>query len=671
MPHVTEPARFHHRPALDALRGLAVLVVVAFHSELGFAKGGYLGVSTFFTLSGFLIATLVLVEHAGSGRVDLRVFWRRRFRRLLPAAVVTIALVVALVAVLGDSAAMHAIGGDAPSSLFYVANWHLVLSRTSYAQLFASPGPLLHMWSLAVEEQFYLVFPLIVALLVGRRRRRNSERQRLSLRARLGILAVLTIGMSAIEPLVLGFGTDRTYYGTDTRAAEIAVGILLAVLAFPTAVGADTGRSLGQVGRRVLAVVSTLALVTMAAAWVSIPETSALWRHGGFVLYAVGSATVVAAGLYTVGPVGRIGSLKPLCRLGIISYAVYLVHWPVLWFISVETHWPPLVRFVVAMTVSVVVAELSLRFLETPIRRTGKVAGVSALAAVPLFAVVAVLGSVVVTHAAPPPVIDYAAAADLVNSDATPPPAQPTPTIGSASVAKAAPRVAFFGDSTALMTAAGFKQAAAGDSRVEAVQGKTTLGCGILLADKLKDTQGSVGPQADKCTQWPETWSAVVSANQPDLAVVQSGPWEAYDMQFAGVSGWHHLGDDVADAQARQRLQQVVDILAGHGAHVVFLTTSHVDRRLPGHGPCTCPERLDHWNDLLRETAAANPGRATVVDLDAWLQTQGTSEDTRLRADGVHFTEATATEVAQRWLIDQLLAVPRTPGGVNPAAATS
>jgi peptidoglycan/LPS O-acetylase OafA/YrhL len=659
-PHVPSPPRFGHRPALDALRGLAVLIVVAFHSELGFAKGGYLGVSTFFTLSGFLITTLVLVEHSGSGRLDLRAFWRRRFRRLLPAAVVAIGLVVVLVAVIGDPSTKASIGGDAASSVFYIANWHLLWSGTSYAQLFVSPSPLLHMWSLAVEEQFYVVFPLVVAVLIGWRSGRRSTQARLSLRARLGLFAGITIVLSAIEPALFHFGIDRTYYGTDTRAAEIAVGILLAVLAFPTVAGASVDRPMGRTGRRVLAVISTVAFVSMAAAWASIPETSPLWRDGGFVLYALGSAALVAAGVYVVGPVARLAWLRPLVRLGVISYAVYLVHWPILWVIDLETNWSPLLRFVVTLAASVAVAEVSLRLLERPIRRTGRVAGVPALAAVPVVALLAVVGSVLVTRTAPPPVIDYASAADSVNA-APPPTTQPQVTVPG-ETATTAPRelqVAFFGDSTALMTAAGFKTAAENDPRVGEVPGKTRLGCGIVLAERTKGVDGRVGSIADICDHWPEEWAAQIAENRPDVAVVMAGPWETFDFQFAGVDGWHHLGDPVADEQIRALLQQAVDELSVDGARVALVTTSHVDRRKPGPGPCACPERLDRWNELLREVAAANPGTVSIIDLEGWLTSVGPAEDEHLRLDGVHFSEETAAEVSERWLIDQVLALPR------------
>ncbi len=666
-----------------------MLIVVAFHSGLGVARGGYLGVSTFFTLSGFLITTLVLVEHAGTGRLGLRAFWRRRFRRLLPAAVVAIAVVVALVAWLGAAEAQRSIAGDATSSVLYVANWHLIASGTSYAELFTSPSPLLHMWSLAVEEQFYVLFPLVVVVLVGRRSHRSHRsdrsdrsvepgqsvgpaRRRLSLRARLGLVAAVTVVVSAVEPALFGFSADRTYYGTDTRAAEIAIGVLLAVLAFPSVAGAAQHRPLRPATRRALAVASSVAFLAMAAAWASVPETSALWRHGGFVLYATGSALLVAAGVYAAGPVADLARLRPLCRLGVISYAVYLVHWPVLWVVDLETSWSPWVRFVVAMAVSVAIAEVSLRLLEMPIRRTGRIVGVPALAVVPVVAVLAVVGGALVTHRAPAPQIDYASASDLV--DTVVPPGSTTtqvPTTTPGQTALAAPvRVAFFGDSTALMAAAGFKRVAEVDQRVEAVPGATALGCGVMLADKVRDVQGTVGHIADKCTRWPEVWPAQAAANRPDVALVQAGPWETFDLKWDGIDGWHHLGDPVADDHARELLQTVVDDLSAEGAHVAFVTTSHVDRRKPGPGPCACPDRLDRWNELLREVAAANPARASVIDLAGWLTSVG-DEDVRLRPDGVHFSEDTAAEVAERFLVPQVLALGSAAGAADPAATTS
>ena len=207
------------------------------------------------------------------------------------------------------------------------------------------------------------------------------------------------------------------------------------------------------------------------------------------------------------------------------------------------------------------------------------------------------------------------------------------------------------------MNAAGFTTAAADDPRVAAVPGKTRLGCGVMLPDRVKDVQGTVGSIAEVCTRWPEEWAEKIAENHPDVAVVQAGPWETFDLRFGDDRTWYHLGEPVADDHARAMLQQAVDGLGAGGARVAFVTTSHVDRRVPGPGPCACPERLDRWNELLTEVAAANPGTVSIIDLDGWLASLGEGEDEHLRPDGVHFSEETAAEVAHRWFIDQVLAL--------------
>ena len=154
--------RMPHLPGLDGLRGLAVIGVLLFHGGFAWAKGGFLGVSTFFTLSGFLITNLLIREWDGSGTIRLGGFWTRRFRRLLPAAMVTIVAVGLVFWRLGTPEQLANLRADMISSLAYVANWHFLFAGTSYADLFSAPSPLQHFWSLAIEEQFYLVFPLLV-----------------------------------------------------------------------------------------------------------------------------------------------------------------------------------------------------------------------------------------------------------------------------------------------------------------------------------------------------------------------------------------------------------------------------------------------------------------------------------------------------------------------------
>src|SRR3954465_13898179 len=213
-------ARLRHISALDGMRGLAVALVLLFHGGVAQARGGYLGVTMFFTLSGFLITSLLLVEHAGSGRLSLRRFWARRARRLVPALLLTFPL-VALVVRLSPQAPPSGLMGDAASSLLWFQNWRLVLAHSSYADLFSLPSPFQHFWSLAVEEQYYLVFPLLALFFLGRAGKRAFA-------TLLGILIVVSVAlgtaMTAHAPTI-----TRAYYGTDSRIAEILIGALLAV----------------------------------------------------------------------------------------------------------------------------------------------------------------------------------------------------------------------------------------------------------------------------------------------------------------------------------------------------------------------------------------------------------------------------------------------------------
>ena len=168
----SQPSRLDHNPALDGLRGLAVVAVLCYHAGFSWAKGGWLGVSVFFTLSGYLITSLLLREWANHGRIALGAFWSRRARRLLPAALATLAGVSALAPVLSSANQLHHLRLDVVASVAYVANWRFLFAHQSYADLFSAPSPVQHFWSLAVEEQFYVTYPLALyaALRAGGRR---------------------------------------------------------------------------------------------------------------------------------------------------------------------------------------------------------------------------------------------------------------------------------------------------------------------------------------------------------------------------------------------------------------------------------------------------------------------------------------------------------------------
>ncbi len=373
-----------YQPAIDGLRGLAVAGVLFFHGGFSWAVGGYLGVSTFFTLSGFLITTLLLAEHSRTGGVSLRAFWGRRFRRLMPASLLTLAGIVLLFGPFVATADQLAeLPGDVLAALAYVANWRFIFADQSYADLFTAPSPVQHFWSLAIEEQFYLFFPLLMAglLAMGRGSRRV-------LVIALGALA----GLSTVTMIALYTpGTDpaRVYYGTETRAVELLAGALLAVVL------AARPQLVERLPRRFVTGVGVVVLLITAFWWSTVEQTSSWLYEGGLTIYAFSSVLLLSVVLQP-GPIQRGLAAEPLRQLGRISYGVYLLHWPIfLWLTPERTGLDTVPLFVLRMTVTIGVAVLSFRFVEQPVRTRSAVVGPRAWLIAP--AMVAVLAVGVVT----------------------------------------------------------------------------------------------------------------------------------------------------------------------------------------------------------------------------------------------------------------------------------
>ncbi len=296
-------------PGLDGLRGLAVLAVLFFHGGFSWAAGGFLGVSTFFTLSGFLITTLLLAEHRRTGSISRRDFYGRRLRRLVPAALLGALVVLAFGVAVATPDQQRALFGDMVTALTYTINWHFIASGQSYAQLFAAPSPLQHFWSLAVEGQFYLVFGLAAAW---------SLRGRHPLR-RLATLVGSAMAMSLALTVFAGFSHDRIFYGTDTRAFEILAGAALALLlARPSTTGgpaalAERVRHTRPWLGRTLSLAGAAALVACVVLWVDTTLDSSWVYAGGLAAYAGLSALVVLAlVLVPQGLLARLLSVAPL-----------------------------------------------------------------------------------------------------------------------------------------------------------------------------------------------------------------------------------------------------------------------------------------------------------------------------------------------------------------------
>jgi peptidoglycan/LPS O-acetylase OafA/YrhL/lysophospholipase L1-like esterase len=349
-----------YMPGLDGLRALAVLAVIAFHEQFGWAPGGLLGVGVFFTLSGYLITDLLLGQWHAHGRLQLGDFWLRRARRLLPALFVMLTVVTAWVTLL-DRTRLAGLRGAVAAAASYFSNWYLIAIHQSYFSRFAAPAPLDHLWSLAVEEQFYLAWPWLLMLgllLVCRRRSRPA-----------GWLALPTLALAAGSAVVMlmlyqpGYDPMRVYEGTDTRACGLLVGAALAMI-WPSRGRDATSRP----ARLVLDGTGVAGLVVICYMIWRVGQYSPFAYRGGLVLLSFATAAVVAAAAVPGSVVGAALGWQPLRWIGVRSYGIYLWHYPVIVLTSPANSGENLVRSAWQIAASVILAALSWRFVEEPIR---------------------------------------------------------------------------------------------------------------------------------------------------------------------------------------------------------------------------------------------------------------------------------------------------------------
>jgi peptidoglycan/LPS O-acetylase OafA/YrhL len=345
-------------PGVDGLRALAVAAVVLFHAGQE-VWGGFLGVESFFVISGYLITSLLLAEWAARGRINLGRFWLRRARRLLPALFVVIAATLAFAAVaLPDEA--PALLDDTIASLGYVMNWLLIVSGQSYFDPVVRPSLLQHLWSLAIEEQFYLIWPPLFILgmrLLGNR----------------GLLLGIITGATASVALMMALyqpdaDPSRVYYGTDTRASALLIGAALALVWMP---GRPPAADRPQVGRA-LDAAGLLAVVALLWSFVTFDEYHPQLFPLGFLAVSLATAIAITSVAHPQAHLaGRLLGLAPLRWLGLRSYGVYLWHWPIFMvtrpYMDIELDGLPLL--VGRLVVVAVLAELSYRFVEMPVRR--------------------------------------------------------------------------------------------------------------------------------------------------------------------------------------------------------------------------------------------------------------------------------------------------------------
>lgn len=642
-----------HVPALDGLRGLAVAAVVVLHAGgTGWLPGGFLGVSLFFTLSGYLIGSLVLAEVEARGRLGLATFWARRVRRLVPPLI----LLVVGVVVLGRFM-------DLPSStrselwggLGYVANWVQVASGESYAQLFESPSAATHLWSLAIEEQFYLFFPFL-AWLVARSAPGGLRRS-----------YVLGGSVVTVAGVLVASGADdhvMAYYGTHVRAPEIAVGLVLAglwpmgnLLHGGAAVGAPDDAGPATSPRGIADGVGAVAIFATGALWWTTDLSDEWIYSGGLALVAVVSAGLLV-GATAGGPVARLLAIPPLPAVGKVSYGLYLYHWPVVVLLSPpRVDLEPLPLFAVRVVASLGLTFVSYRFVEQPIRRGRLVPDASAGAVIAAGTGALALAALVVWVGVAAPgegETPERPAPAVVAPGTVDPGSAAAPDTPGTTPASAVPVVAVFGDSLPnwLLRDGGWTLDPADVLVVDA----TSEGCdGAEGAPVGRAGTGVVVTLPETCTGWRTQYPPVVEDHQVDVALLAVGTGAVLDRRLEGEFAGPCT--DVARNWYRTDVAARLRYLADHVGQIVLVLPAWSEEWSGWVNPPDHRERTDCVRATLLaavEEATASP-EVVVVDLTAHLCADGAAACQPVRErDGVHIDPDDAPSVLG-WMIDQAL----------------
>lgn len=638
-------------PALNGIRGVAVALVVVGHGGIPGVDGGFIGVDLFFVLSGFLITSLLLDELGRTGRIDLRGFWIRRARRLLP-ALLLMGLAVVAVRTLFSPDSVETLRTDAVAAFLWTANWAFIAHKADYFSQGAAPSPLQHTWSLGVEEQYYLVWPALLVLialaLAGLARWRGATATLGRVRIVVAVVAGLGVLASATEAVLMASDArlNRVYFGTDTRAQALLVGAAAAALLVRDWPAVLAGWSLirSRWVKWVARILPVLGVVVLAEVVHRATGSATEFRHGLLIVVAVvAAAVIVPTALDQDGPVARVLEVRPLVWLGVISYGVYLWHWPIFLVLNGErTGWAGYPLFAARCAATLGAAALSWWLIEQPVRRWQPVhvpvlrlAG--AMAATAVAVTMVVVPQATRTGAGPVPDVSAAALVETVR------PAPP---------AHAGPRphtVAVFGDSIA-WTIMRYLPPTPGISFLD----RTTIGCGVVRGGPYRYSGRSL-EQKPECDTWPERWSERIAHDRPDVVLLTIGRWETVDRMWRG--DWTHIGDSDFDEYLEAELRRALEILGSSGARIVVTTepfNRHGERSDGTLYPEDQPSRVRRWNTMLRTVVADLPN-VDVLDLNAKLAPNGTYtakiNGVLVRSDGVHPTP-NAVKWMTPWLVD-------------------
>lgn len=627
----------NYRPALDGLRGVAVAAIVVFHLHRDALPGGWLGVDLFFVLSGFLITSLLLRQVRKQGRIGLLSFWAGRARRLLPSLLVMLASVLIAARLLAESGRAPAIAHDVIAACLYVANWRFIVGDEQYFASIGMPSPVLHTWSLSIEEQFYFVFPLVLTGLL------LLFRRRLTLAIALGTLAAASATWMAAN-YTPGTDPSRVYYGTDTRIFELLI-------------GASAGAFFGAhcfVGRRPwrsdrpLALLAWPASAVVLTAFLLVDERTSIVFRGGLVVFCVlAGVTVVAAAGRAPSAFERALSCAPLRGLGVISYSLYLWHWPVLVFMNASVVPVTWLRITAQLLVAFALAYLSWRFIERPIRSNGFGAlvpryphvGRAVVAAISAFLLA---GPLLLTGGA-------AASAGVRDTQLTVGPYVPMETRA---------KISLLGNSIPESLLTGFEPAQYPDIDPQQV---TSIGCDPFTANRWRD--GATEPLPASCIRWKEGgWVELLRTQKPEATIFFIPQTLTSDWSVAG----HRVafGTTEYDKWLTGELGRMNQTVASATGGKLVLANLSCHRQTDFGNDPTIPHvnddrRVQHVNEVAGSWARAN--RVLVLDQFGALCRDGYHDSVNgvtLYKDKLHFTVDSA-RIMWSWLIPEVQTILR------------
>ena len=629
-----------HHPGLDGVRASALIMIMLFHADPSWIPGGFISVSLFFTLSGYLITSILLFEGENNGNVSLKTFWSRRLRRLVPASMVTIAAVVGLSTWLSSGIEQGRIRGDALAATTYVANWRSIFSEHSYSELFTDHSPLQHLWSLSIEEQLYVVVPVVVFISFMLRLKRQG-------------IGYVFLGLSALSVAIaiVVDGHDRIYYGTDTRAVELFVGAVLACFLSP---------KLEKWAHLKVRWWSFLFLAPLIAfVWFSlIIDGQSKWLYTGWLgVFALLNVFFVVGSMIP-GPMRWLMSLPPLTLLGRMSYGIYLIHWPVyVWLnesqLKISGFWLLLVRWAVVFALAGILYQV----IEKPIRaksflKTNRSALVGLVCS---FSVVMVLPLLFLKNpsqriSTEVEILSTVSTSEVVStltpSTATSLVPEVTTTVGPPLVNRSLPiNVLVIGDSSAENIAKALDVGSDGNLGVISAG---VLGCPLVNVD-LVYRRVDENQSTDYCPDNREIVRTYVNQIDAVLLVGSVANQWAYELIEGGPKV------EVGTTQWVQNLDEFLwsigEVIAERGLQVLVLESPTVrdDAKMNGD----TPSDIQAWNEVMNEWEKTYQWVSVVPYAD--LLAPADSDLGRVqRPDGTHLDELFGETMAREKLIPRL-----------------